>query len=129
MRLSETAAAERLTFSRRQDAYAHIENDMIFVGQTKILPVRELALGGGHNLENVLAALTLIEPFGISLTAIQDVCGRLAEAPRTEYIGEFAGRKVYNHSKATNNVDRKQHCPVFNRRSSGFAADSNAVQI
>lgn len=105
MRLSETAAAERLTFSRRQDAYAHIENDMIFVGQTEILPVRELSLGGGHNLENVLAALTLIEPFGISLTAIQDVLRTFGGvAHRTEYIGEFAGRKVYNDSKATNNV-------------------------
>ncbi|AFS70921.1 UDP-N-acetylmuramoyl-L-alanine--D-glutamate ligase [Exiguobacterium antarcticum] len=105
MRLSETAKAERLTFSRQQNAYAHVEDGMILIDQTAILPVSELALGGGHNLENVLAALTLIEPFDISLEAVQEVLRTFGGvAHRTEYIGEFVGRKVYNDSKATNNV-------------------------
>lgn len=105
MRLSDQAKAERLRFSRKSPAYARVEQDMIIVGETPILPVAELALGGGHNLENVLAALTLVEPFNIPLQAVQDVLRTFGGvAHRTEYIGEFKGRKVYNDSKATNNV-------------------------
>ncbi|MGX8176150.1 UDP-N-acetylmuramoyl-L-alanine--D-glutamate ligase [Exiguobacterium artemiae] len=105
MRLSETAVAERLTFSRHQSAYAEVKEGSIFVGHKEILPIQELALGGGHNLENVLAALTLVEPFDLPLSEIQDVLRTFGGvAHRTEYVGEFAGRKVYNDSKATNNV-------------------------
>ncbi|MGA9231394.1 MAG: UDP-N-acetylmuramoyl-L-alanine--D-glutamate ligase [Exiguobacterium oxidotolerans] len=105
MRLSDQAKAERLRFSRKSPAYARVEQDMIIVGETPILPAAELALGGGHNLENVLAALTLVEPFNIPLQAVQDVLRTFGGvAHRTEYIGEFKGRKVYNDSKATNNV-------------------------
>ncbi len=105
MRLSDQAKAERLRFSRKSPAYARVEQDMIMVGETPILPAAELALGGGHNLENVLAALTLVEPFNIPLQAVQDVLRTFGGvAHRTEYIGEFKGRKVYNDSKATNNV-------------------------
>ncbi len=105
MRLSNQAKAERLRFSRKSPAYARVEQDMIMVGETPILPAAELALGGGHNLENVLAALTLVEPFNIPLQAVQDVLRTFGGvAHRTEYIGEFKGRKVYNDSKATNNV-------------------------
>lgn len=105
MQLSEQTAAQRLTFSRKQSAYARVEDGMIIIGETPVLPVNELALGGGHNLENVLAALTLIEPFDIAMTDIQDVLRTFGGvAHRTEYIGEFKGRKVYNDSKATNNV-------------------------
>lgn len=105
MRLSDQAKAERLRFSRKSPAYARVEQDMIMVGETSILPAAELALGGGHNLENVLAALTLVEPFNIPLQAVQDVLRTFGGvAHRTEYIGEFKGRKVYNDSKATNNV-------------------------
>ncbi|WP_214768639.1 UDP-N-acetylmuramoyl-L-alanine--D-glutamate ligase [Exiguobacterium sp. s133] len=105
MRLSDQAKAERLRFSRKSPAYARVEQDMIMVGETPILPAAELALGGGHNLENVLVALTLVEPFNIPLQAVQDVLRTFGGvAHRTEYIGEFKGRKVYNDSKATNNV-------------------------
>ncbi|ASI35825.1 UDP-N-acetylmuramoyl-L-alanine--D-glutamate ligase [Exiguobacterium sp. N4-1P] len=105
MRLSDQAKAERLRFSRKSPAYARVEQDMIMVGETPILPAAELALGGGHNLENVLAGLTLVEPFNIPLQAVQDVLRTFGGvAHRTEYIGEFKGRKVYNDSKATNNV-------------------------
>ncbi|VWX36810.1 UDP-N-acetylmuramoyl-L-alanine--D-glutamate ligase [Exiguobacterium oxidotolerans] len=105
MRLSDQAKAERLRFSRKSPAYARVEQDMIIIGETPILPAAELALGGGHNLENVLAALTLVEPFNIPLQAVQDVLRTFGGvAHRTEYIGEFKGRKVYNDSKATNNV-------------------------
>lgn len=105
MRLSQAAQANRLLFSRKRPAYAQVVVEQIMIGDTRILPVDELALGGGHNLENVLAALTLVEPFAIPLEAVQDVLRTFGGvAHRTEYIGAVKGRKVYNDSKATNNV-------------------------
>ncbi|WP_214846558.1 UDP-N-acetylmuramoyl-L-alanine--D-glutamate ligase [Exiguobacterium sp. s193] len=105
MDLSQATKANRLLFSRKRSAYAQVVTEQIVIGETRILPVDELALGGGHNLENVLAALALVEPFDIPLDAVQDVLRTFGGvAHRTEYIGTVKGRKVYNDSKATNNV-------------------------
>ncbi|MGI1804937.1 UDP-N-acetylmuramoyl-L-alanine--D-glutamate ligase [Exiguobacterium sp. TDN 0502] len=113
--LGETAHASRLTFSRRQPAYAEILQDTITLNGTAILPVSELALGGGHNVENVLAALTLVEPFELALRDVQQVLRTFGGvAHRTQYVGEIAGRKVYNDSKATNNVATEAALSGFN---------------
>ncbi len=105
MRLSESAKAERVTFTRDQTGYAHLEDGMVMLGNEQILPVHEIALGGGHNHENVLAALALVEPFALPIGHIRQVLRTFGGvAHRTEYVGEFSGRKVYNDSKATNNV-------------------------
>lgn len=103
--LGKTAEVTPLLFSRRQSAYAEVINDTLTINGTSILPVDELALGGGHNVENVLAALTLVEPFNLALSDVQHVLRTFGGVEhRTQFVGEVAGRKVYNDSKATNNV-------------------------
>ncbi|MCC5891292.1 UDP-N-acetylmuramoyl-L-alanine--D-glutamate ligase [Exiguobacterium sp.] len=70
-----------------------------------VIPVSELALGGAHNVENVLAALLLIEPFDIPRSHVERVLRTFGGvAHRTENVGRILGRNVYNDSKATNNV-------------------------
>lgn len=70
-----------------------------------IIRVEDLALGGAHNVENVLAALLLVEPFDIPRAHIERVLQTFGGvAHRTESLGRVLGRRVYNDSKATNNV-------------------------
>lgn len=71
----------------------------------RIIRVEDLALGGAHNVENVLAALLLVEPFDIPQSHIERVLQTFGGvAHRTESLGRVLGRRVYNDSKATNNV-------------------------
>lgn len=70
-----------------------------------VIRVNDLALGGAHNVENVLAALLLVEPFDIPPAHIDRVLRTFGGvAHRTESLGQVLGRRVYNDSKATNNV-------------------------
>lgn len=84
---------------------AFVEDGWITVHGDKVIQVSELALGGAHNVENVLAALLLIEPFDIPRSHIERVLRTFGGvAHRTENVGRILGRSVYNDSKATNNV-------------------------
>ncbi|TCI55909.1 UDP-N-acetylmuramoyl-L-alanine--D-glutamate ligase [Exiguobacterium sp. SH1S21] len=84
---------------------AHVDSGWITLHGARIMPVSELALGGAHNVENVLAALLLIEPFDIPSDHIKHVLRTFGGvAHRTESLGRVLGRHVYNDSKATNNV-------------------------
>lgn len=84
---------------------AYVQDGWITVHGDKVLPVADLALGGAHNVENVLAALLLIEPFNIPRDHIEHVLRTFGGvAHRTENVGHVLGRRVYNDSKATNNV-------------------------
>ena len=72
-------------------------------GERSILPLAEIRLKGGHNVENVLAAVCVgmlagIEPAQIRLAvaAFQSVEHRL------EYVATLRGVEYYNDSKATN---------------------------
>jgi UDP-N-acetylmuramoylalanine--D-glutamate ligase len=103
--LGKTANVTPLPFSRRQPASAEIVNDVLKINGSSILSVKELALGAGHDVENVLAALALVEPFDLPLANVQHVLRTFGGVDhRTQFVGEIAGRKVYNDSKATNNV-------------------------
>lgn len=84
---------------------ACVKDGWIVLHGKPILPVADLALGGAHNVENVLAALLLVEPFDIPLQHIERILRTFGGvAHRTESLGHVLGRSVYNDSKATNNV-------------------------
>ncbi|WP_215141759.1 UDP-N-acetylmuramoyl-L-alanine--D-glutamate ligase [Exiguobacterium qingdaonense] len=84
---------------------ASVVDGWVTVRGERIIRVNELALGGAHNVENVLAALLLIEPFHIPRTHVERVLRNFGGvAHRTESLGNVLGRPVYNDSKATNNV-------------------------
>jgi UDP-N-acetylmuramoylalanine--D-glutamate ligase len=71
--------------------------------EVEIMPVSEIALKGAHNVENVLAAVTIgmaagVEPASIR-RAIKDF---RAVEHRLEYVATLRGVQYYNDSKATN---------------------------
>ena len=84
---------------------ACVVDGQLTVNGDALLRVEELALGGAHNVENVLAALLLIEPYDIPRDHILHVLRTFGGvAHRTQSLGMVDGRYVYNDSKATNNV-------------------------
>ncbi len=68
-----------------------------------ILPLAELAMAGGHNALNALAALALGEAAGLPQAAMVEALRHFPGLPhRMELLGEWQGVRWYNDSKATN---------------------------
>jgi UDP-N-acetylmuramoylalanine--D-glutamate ligase len=115
---ADDAAANELTgrakcpvvhFSRRQEVQdgAFVRQNKIFFrdGQTEqeILPIEEISLQGAHNLENVLAAVSMASLARCSAESIrQAVRAFKAVEHRLEFVAEIAGVRYFNDSKATN---------------------------
>ncbi|MGI9130712.1 MAG: UDP-N-acetylmuramoyl-L-alanine--D-glutamate ligase [Candidatus Methylopumilus sp.] len=69
----------------------------------EIIGVDEIKLKGTHNIQNVMAALALCEPFNISNHTIKKVLTEFKAPPhRVEYVDSFSGIDFYNDSKGTN---------------------------
>lgn len=72
-------------------------------GNVEIIAVDEIKLKGIHNIQNVMAALALCEPFNVSKNAIKKVLAEFEAPPhRMEYVDSFSGIDFYNDSKGTN---------------------------
>jgi UDP-N-acetylmuramoylalanine--D-glutamate ligase len=69
----------------------------------EIMPVSEIALKGTHNVENVLAAVTIGMAAGVEPSAIRRAVKEFrAVEHRLEYVATLRGVQYYNDSKATN---------------------------
>ena len=88
---------------------AWVENgDMVFRPAPKapvetILPVAQIPLKGGHNVENALAAACAARLAGVAPAVIaQAIASFKAVEHRLEYVATVDGVEYYNDSKATN---------------------------
>lgn len=75
----------------------------ILEGEHEIMPLAEIPLKGAHNLENVLAAISVGMLVGCQPQQIrQAVHNFKAVEHRLEFVAKIAGVDYYNDSKATN---------------------------
>jgi UDP-N-acetylmuramoylalanine--D-glutamate ligase len=101
--------AEVFWFSRqkevKQGAWVR-DGNILFrnaAGQQEIMQIAEIPLKGGHNLENVLAAVCASALMGCAPEKIrQAVHGFKAVEHRLEFVASIRGVDYYNDSKATN---------------------------
>jgi UDP-N-acetylmuramoylalanine--D-glutamate ligase len=107
--LASRTRAQVFWFSRKaevkQGAYAR--DGRIFFrdakGQREIMPVSEIPLKGGHNVENVLAAVCVGALLGCEPARIgKAIRAFKAVEHRLEYVATIRGVEYYNDSKATN---------------------------
>ncbi len=102
--LAEHTAAQVVAFATEEkvDGAYSLEGKMYYRGEY-IMEVADLALPGEHNLENALAAIAVAKLSGAKNEAIvEELTSFSGVKHRLQYLGEVAGRKVYNDSKATN---------------------------
>ncbi|WP_081165068.1 UDP-N-acetylmuramoyl-L-alanine--D-glutamate ligase [Lactococcus garvieae] len=102
--LAEHTAAHVVAFATEEkvDGAYSLEGKMYYRGEY-IMEVADLALPGEHNLENALAAIAVAKLSGAKNEAIvEELTSFSGVKHRLQYLGEVAGRKVYNDSKATN---------------------------
>ena len=86
-------------YGLRQDG----DERFIARGAELLMPVRDLALPGEHNLGNALAALALGEAAGLPRAAMLETLGSFRGLPhRCETVLERDGVRWINDSKATN---------------------------
>ncbi len=85
---------------------AFIEGDWVSIwdGTTSMRVIRqeEIPLRGWHNVENVLAALTISQAAGLSLKAMREAVANFNGVPhRLELVSSWKGADWYNNSIAT----------------------------
>ncbi|WP_086314008.1 UDP-N-acetylmuramoylalanine-D-glutamate ligase [Enterococcus sp. 7F3_DIV0205] len=102
--LSKTTKATIIPFSTKEKvAGAYLTDGEIYYKDEYIMLATELGVPGNHNIENALAAISVAKLKGISADIIRKTLMVFTGVPhRTQYVGEVAGRKFYNDSKATN---------------------------
>jgi UDP-N-acetylmuramoylalanine--D-glutamate ligase len=107
--LSERTRAQVLWFSRKKEIEkgAFVRGAQIYFRdgrrERQILPLAEVSLKGGHNLENVLAGVSIGMVVGCQPEQIRDAVRNFkAVEHRLEFVARVASVDYYNDSKATN---------------------------
>lgn len=105
----ESTLGQRFLFSRKKEIAmgAFVRNARIFFRdghrEHEIMPLSEIPLKGAHNLENVLAGVSIGMIAGCEPAQIrQAVHNFKAVEHRLEFVAKIAGVDYYNDSKATN---------------------------
>ncbi len=107
--LSSRTPAQLFWFSRKKevDRGAFVRNAHLYFrdkgSEHEIMPVSEIPLQGAHNLENVLAGISIGMLAGCQPDQIrQAVKSFKAVEHRLEFVAKIGGVDYYNDSKATN---------------------------
>ena len=103
--LSQQTKAQVVPFSRlgASEAGAYVKDGQLWFKGEVIMPVTDINVPGDHNVENALAALAAAKLMGQSNEAIIEVLTTFTGVKhRMQFVKEFAGRRFYNDSKATN---------------------------
>jgi UDP-N-acetylmuramoylalanine--D-glutamate ligase len=108
-RLSGRTGAQVFWFSRQKEIErgAFVRGAHLYFRdgehEHEILPLAEISLKGEHNLENVLAAVSVGMLVGCQPEQIRDAVRHFkAVEHRLEFVARVAGVDYYNDSKATN---------------------------
>ncbi|MDH5631960.1 MAG: UDP-N-acetylmuramoyl-L-alanine--D-glutamate ligase [Gammaproteobacteria bacterium] len=89
---------------RRAEDYGIDESsEWIVRGNEQVARIADIGLVGNHNMTNVMAALSLVEPFAIPVDVVRTVLKSFTGLRhRSELVAESGGVKWINDSKATN---------------------------
>lgn len=97
--------AQLLPFSRKEylENGTSVKDGLIYFKGEVVAKVSDIFIQGFHNLENMLAAVSVAKLKGVSNEAIQTVMHHFHGVKhRTQFVGEYNKRIFYNDSKATN---------------------------
>lgn len=118
MELSKESKAQKIYFSTSKEIEdgACIKNGALYFKGEEVMKVQDIALPGNHNLENILAALSVAKLCGVTNEDIRSVLQEFSGVKhRLQYIATINGRKFYNDSKATNILATQKALSAFNQ--------------
>jgi len=109
LRIAKTFPGRTFPFSSSSvlDEGAYFDGERLVLsteeGSEAFMSTDELKVVGIHNIENALAAVAAVHPFGISLDVCRKALATFKGLPhRMELVAEIDGVAYYNDSKATN---------------------------
>ncbi|AWC29457.1 UDP-N-acetylmuramoyl-L-alanine--D-glutamate ligase [Bacillus cytotoxicus] len=116
LELSANSKGQKILFSTTkeiEDGACIKENALYFKGE-KVVEIKDIVLPGKHNLENILAAMSIAKLLGVANEAIVAVLKRFTGVKhRLEYVTTIHNRKFYNDSKATNILATEKALSAF----------------
>ncbi|SDG95070.1 UDP-N-acetylmuramoylalanine--D-glutamate ligase [Alteribacillus persepolensis] len=114
--LAQASSAKLIPFSANTEVPegAYVKDGAFYFQNMYILSVKEAALPGRHNQENMLAAIAASMLHGAEAEEVQAVLKTFTGIEhRLQYVGDVHGRKVYNDSKATNILSTQKAVEAF----------------
>ncbi|MGX7052036.1 UDP-N-acetylmuramoyl-L-alanine--D-glutamate ligase [Leuconostoc palmae] len=99
---SDTHAKVIKFSSGNRENIVRISGDSLIIDNEPLMPLTEIKLVGPHNLQNILAAVTVAKQLQVSNLSIKKVLKEFGGVKhRLEYVGTYNQIKYYNDSKAT----------------------------
>ena len=100
LELSKDILSKKVYFNNFENYY---DNNYIYLHGEKYLNINNICLQGEHNYENILAALLVVEQFGLDKDIVVDFLKTFGGVEhRLEYVANKNGIEYYNDSKSTN---------------------------
>ena len=82
---------------------SYVKDDAIYYYGEKVISRDDIFIAGMHNVENCMAAISIVKEFGVSNEIIVDVISNFRGVEhRLEYVDTIDGRRFYNDTEATN---------------------------
>lgn len=116
MMFSEQSKGQKVYFSTTKviEEGACVKDGALYFKGEKVIDVQDIVLPGKHNLENILAAMSIAKLMGVANEAIIVVLKRFTGVKhRLEYVTTIQNRKFYNDSKATNMLATEKALSAF----------------
>ncbi len=118
LNMIKNASSNLVPFSRKEVVTngTYCDEKAIYFRGEKVIELASIVLVGEHNLENILAAISVAKLQGISNQVIETVLTTFTGVThRLQFVKEVNGRKFYNDSKATNILATTKALSAFNQ--------------
>ena len=103
MAQNTAARVAQFSLTRSVDTGLWLDGDSIREGSTAVASLRDSALRGRHNAENIFCALTMLRAGGFAWHGVLDGLREFTGVEhRIEYVRSVNGVAYYNDSKSTN---------------------------
>ncbi|SFM00001.1 UDP-N-acetylmuramoylalanine--D-glutamate ligase [Gracilibacillus orientalis] len=118
LNMIKNASSNLVPFSRKEVVSngTYCDEKAIYFRGEKVIELASIVLVGEHNLENILAAISVAKIEGISNQVIETVLTTFTGVShRLQFVKDVNGRKFYNDSKATNILATTKALSAFNQ--------------
>ena len=89
--------------SKKKVDGTYLEGNDIYYNGEYVLSRDDIKIAGMHNVENVMAAITIVKEFNVPSEVIKEVVSNFKGVEhRLEFSGEVNTRRFYNDTEATN---------------------------